>query len=537
MAFQNPFPPLYGVLSGLGTGRKIAFGLLAGGVLAALIALIFWTGRPDFRPLYTGLSPEDAGAVLEQLRAENIPYRIGEGGTIRVPADRVFELTMTLAARGLPAGGGVGFEIFDDARLGMTEFEQNVHFQRALQGELGRTIRRFDEVEDCRVHIAMASRSLFLEQEEPATASVIVRTVPGRRLSKSQVRSIVHLLATSVQGLSPEGVTVVDADGTLLSGPESVGGGEGEDGRLSLQRRMENSLELRVRTLLDEVLGSNRSIVRVSAELDFTRQETTEERFDPETVPRSRQVSRTGGTGPAGLAAGVPGVLSNMTDTTAEEAAETGPSAFTREEETINYEVGRTTRRTVAPVGRIRRLSVAVAVDGTWQAAEAPPEAPPEAPEDAPPPEPVYVARSADELETLTRLVERAVNFDPERGDRVEVANLPFAPAAPAIADETPDPGWPLAIRPFLPLLKYLAAGFLVLLLFFVVVRPLVKWVTGAPPVDARLLKQLPMTVNELERRVDPAGLPAPAGTDLNRAVSGDREQALRLIRRWMAEE
>ncbi|MFP4306522.1 MAG: flagellar M-ring protein FliF C-terminal domain-containing protein, partial [Desulfococcaceae bacterium] len=153
------------------------------------------------------------------------------------------------------------------------------------------------------------------------------------------------------------------------------------------------------------------------------------------------------------------------------------------------------------------------------------------------PPEPVYVARSADELETLTRLVERAVNFDPERGDRVEVANLPFAPAAPAIADETPDPGWPLAIRPFLPLLKYLAAGFLVLLLFFVVVRPLVKWVTGAPPVDARLLKQLPMTVNELERRVDPAGLPAPAGTDLNRAVSGDREQALRLIRRWMAEE
>jgi flagellar M-ring protein FliF len=533
MAFQNPFPPLFGVLSGLGTGRKIAFGLLAGGVLAALIALILWTGRPDFRPLYTGLSPEDAGAVLEQLRAENIPFRIGEGGTIRVPADRVFELTMTLAARGLPAGGGVGFEIFDGARLGMTEFEQNVHFQRALQGELGRTIRRFDEVEGCRVHIAMASRSLFLEQEEPATASVIVRTVPGRRLSKNQVRSIVHLLATSVQGLSPEGVTVVDADGTLLSGPESVGGADGEDGRLSLQRRMENALELRVRTLLDEVLGPNRSIVRVSAELDFTRQETTEERFDPETVPRSRQVSRTGGTGPAGLAAGVPGVLSNMTDTTAEKAAEMGPSAFTREEETINYEVGRMTRRTVAPVGRIRRLSVAVAVDGTWEAAEVPPEAA----EGAPPAEPVYVARSDDELQTLTRLVERAVNFDPDRGDQVEVANLPFAPDVPAIEDEAPDAGWPLAIRPFLPLLKYLAAGFLVLLLFFVVVRPLVKWVTGAPPVDARLLQQLPMTVNELERRVDPAGLPAPAGTDLSRAVSGDREQALRLIRRWMAEE
>lgn len=533
MAFQNPFPPLLGVISGLSTGRKIAFALLAGGTLAALVGLIFWTGRPEYRPLYTDLSPADAGAVVEQLRTDNVPYQVGEGGTIRVPGDRVFELTMTLAARGLPTGGGVGFEIFDNTRLGMTEFEQNVHFQRALQGELARTIGRFDEVEGCRVHIAMASRSLFVEEEQPATASVILRTVPGKRLSRGQVEGIVHLLATSVQGLSPNGVTVVNADGTLLSGPDGPTGGAGGDDRLAIRNRMERSLELRVRTLLDEVLGPGRAIVRVSADLDYTRQETTEERFDPETVPRSRQVSRVGGTGPAGLAAGVPGVLSNMTDTTEEETADAGPSAFTREEETINYEVGRVTRHTVAPVGRIRRLSVAVAVDGTYGK----PPVPEEASEDGSPPEPIYEPRTEAELATLTRLVERAVNFDADRGDQVEVANLPFASMKPTPGEEEIEEGWPLAVRPFVPLLKYLIAGFLLLMLFVLVVRPLVKWVTGAPPVDARLLKQLPMTVNELEQQVGPTGLPAPAGTDLTQTVSQDREQALRLIRRWMAEE
>lgn len=536
MSLRNPFPPLFGVIAGMSAGRKAAFGLLVGGTLAALVSLVLWTGRPDFRPLYTGLSPEDAAAVVEKLRADGVPYRIGEDGSIRVPADRVFELTMTLAGQGLPSGGGVGFEIFDNARLGMTEFEQNVHYQRALQGELARTIGRFEEVESCRVHLAMAARSLFVEQERPATASVVVRTSPGKSLSRRQVQGIVHLLSTSVQGLAPEGVAVVDTDGTLLSGPESGSGGDGGGERLAVQNRIERSMELRLRTLLDEVLGPDRSIVRVSCELDYTRQETTEERFDPETVPRSRQVSRTGGTGPAGIPAGVPGVLSNMTEAQTDPAADRGPSAFTREEETVNYEVGRLTRHTVSPVGRIRRLSVAVAVDGTY-APPTPEGSAAEADPDAPPPPSVYMPRTEAELATLARLVERAVNFDPERGDRVEVVNLPFESMKPAIADAAEDDGWPLAIRPFVPLMKYFVAGFLLLLLFVLVVRPLVKWITGAPPVDARLLKQLPMTVGELEQRVGPTGLPAGASNEWTRTVSRDREQALRLIRRWMAED
>jgi flagellar M-ring protein FliF len=516
--------PLKTIFDGLDTRKKISFIFLAALILAGFVYLLAWIGSPEMRPLYSNLSSQDAGMIVEQLKADKIPYEVASGNTIRVPVDRVFETTMTMASRGLPQGGGVGFEIFDNPRLGMTEFEQNVNYQRALQGELARTIGRFPAIQGCRVHIVMPTESIFVEQEKPASASVILDLFPGKQLHRKEIQGIVHLVSASVPGLSPNQITIVDGNGNMLSAA-GIGGGMGQGGGdyLAHQQQVEQKLGIRVKTMLDEVLGPGKSIVRVSCELDYRKQEVREETYDPEKVARSEQVSRTTSTDTAEAAAGVPGVLSNMTDAGREDSGPGGQTAFQKQETTANYEISKITRHTIDPVGEIRRISVAVIVDGTRRATGSDGGA-------GEPGEPVYVPRTDAEMTALTKIVQRAVNFNPERGDQVDVVNIPFVKGAPA--GRTEPAGWRKAldaVKPFVP-------AFLILLFLIFVARPLVRWMTRTPAVDSRLLKQLPMTVGEMEKEYkEPKQLPV--SDELTRAVSMNKDQTVQYIREWMKEQ
>ena len=314
MAISDISAQLKTVLGGMTPVKIVSLVTVIFITIAGFVILISWSGTSEFQPLYANLSPEDAGAILTRLKEKNIPYKVpANSDSILVPRDQLYEIRLELASQGLPLGSGVGFEIFDNAKLGMTEFVQNVNFQRALQGELSRTINRFDEVEGSRVHIVMGSKSLFVEDEEPATASVILKLAPGRSLGKDQVEAIVHLVSSSVSGLKPDNVTVVDNYGQMLAGSKD-GSSEGpvSSDQLALQEKMEKGLEHRVRTMLETALGPGKAIARVSCTLDFKRQEKTEELYHPDTkVIRSEQVlSESAGEDDAGTG-GVPGILSN----------------------------------------------------------------------------------------------------------------------------------------------------------------------------------------------------------------------------------
>lgn len=525
MPSRNFFTPLKTILDGLDTKKKISFLLLFGVILAGFIYLLVWIGSPEMKPLYSNLSSEDAGMVIDRLKADKIPYRVGPGNTILVPSDQVFETTMTLASRGLPQGGGVGFEIFDNPRLGMTEFEQNVNYQRALQGELARTIGRFPEIRNCRVHIVMPKESIFVEQEKPASASVILDLVPGKQLTRKEIQGIVHLVSASVPGLTPAEVAVVDGNGNMLSAADR-GAGPGQEGGdyLERQQQMEQKLGFRVKTMLDEVLGPEKSIVRVSCELDYRKQEIQEEKYDPEKVARSEQIVSTLSAQAPEAAAGVPGVLSNMTDAGKGGAEPSEKTGFQKQEKTANYEISKIIRRTVDPVGEIRRISVAVIVDGTYKAPEA------EGGKAEEPGGPVYVPRSEAEMAALTKIVQRAVNFDPDRGDQIDVVNIPFekGPQAEGVAAV---PWWKQAdaYKPVVP-------GVLILLFLLFVARPMVRWMTRSPAVDTQLLRQLPMTVGEMERGVG-GQKQLPLSDELNRTVGQNKEQAVQFLREWIKEQ
>src|SRR5437870_1114501 len=275
--------------------RRIVLIATGVGSLTAVLALAWWVQRPLYRPLFTNLAEQDASAIVEALRAEKAPFRLEDGGrAILVPADRLYELRLALASRGLPEGGGVGFELFDRQTLGQTDFLQRLNYQRALQGELGRTISRLGGVESSRVHLALPDRSLFVGEDRRPSAPVTVKLAPGRALSAAQVDGIVHLVAASVEGLAADGVTVVDQGGRMLNtnrpGGETVGA---SSTALEMQASIERQLAERVESMLAAVVGRDKAIARVAATLEVARVERTEETYDPErTALRTQRTTR-----------------------------------------------------------------------------------------------------------------------------------------------------------------------------------------------------------------------------------------------------
>lgn len=421
--------------------------------IAAAVLITSYVGyrssETTWATLFANLDREDGAAVVAKLKEMKIPYRVeGDGSTIEVPQANVRELRLELAGAGLPRGGGVGFESFDKLRLGATEFEQRVLYRRSLEGELSRTIDTIAAVQSSRVHLVLPERSVFVGRAEPASASIVLKLRPGRALGASEVNGVVHLVASSVAQLTPDHVAVVTTDGTVLHKPRRTGengmGGDDADEASSSARALEATLEERARSMIEKVVGPGHVDVRVSAELDRSRVERVEDRYDPKNVLRSEQ-SSVERAAVDNSATGVPGAESNLPDGSAKPAAPDGGVA-TRESHTRNFEVDHITEKRVLIGGTLRRLTVAVVVDGRGKDG----------------------ARSKEDVDRLTALVRSAVGADDKRGDVVTVESVPFLEAEVVAAPPT-HPLVPEAYRRYVPYAGA-GAGAFVLLSFVILV-------------------------------------------------------------------
>jgi flagellar M-ring protein FliF len=522
------------VFKTMSAGKMISLTVLIVATIWGLVVLINWSGKPDFMPLYTQLSAEDAGEVVARLREQKIPYKLShDGSTIQIPREKIYEIRLDLASQGVPRGSGVGFEVFDNTKLGVTEFVQNINYQRALQGELSRTINGLAEVESSRVHIVIPPRSVFIEEEEPATASVILKIRSGRWISADQVRGIVHLVSASVPRLHPENVTVVDDNGKMLAGAgdERTASKISSD-QLEFQKRKERLLEQSVASMLEQVLGRDKAIVRVSCDLDFMRQESTEELFLPQNqVVRSEQSTKEASSNPNDGPVGVPGMATNISKNKDNQSQAVGRNSYNKQNSTRNYEIGKTTNRKILPVGELQHLSVAVIVDGKYETVT-------KGKGNNKHTETKYEARSAEEMATLESIVKRAVNFNEARGDKVEVANIPFntdkltdmpeAKGVNSILD---------GIKAYGSYIKYFMGGLFVLLTFTIVIRPIIRWLTDTSWEDVELLEHLPKTIAEIEnqyRNADQAQ--STLVSQAAQLVQNNQADSTQLVQQWLKE-
>ncbi|RJP81656.1 MAG: flagellar M-ring protein FliF [Candidatus Zixiibacteriota bacterium] len=356
----------------------------------AIVGLLTWANRPQYTVLFSELSGGDASKIRDKLHDGKVRYKLESGGsTILVPSDRVYDLRLELAADGIPSQHGVGYEIFDRTNLGMSDFVQKLNYRRALEGELARTIISIAEVEQARVHLVIPEPSLFKDDEKDPTASVVLKFKGRSRLSEDQVRGIATLVARSVEGLDPDNVTILDAFGNLLSGMKSSDPGIGlTSTQLELQHKVEAYLASKAQTMLDGVLSPGRSIVRVTAELDFQQIERTSEVYDPESqVVRSEERMKS-------------------------QASDLDAAPSKEENSLTNYEINKTVEHLVSTGGNIKRLSAAVIVDGHYRAgADGAME---------------YTPRDAREMGALSNMVRGALGLREERGDVLEISNLAF---------------------------------------------------------------------------------------------------------------
>jgi flagellar M-ring protein FliF len=533
MGLRQLFLQLKALFQNLSPSKRATLLILIIGTVAGFSLLIAWTGRADFQPLYSNLAAEDAGIILSKLKEHKIPYRIsGNGNTILIPQEQIHEMRMNLASEGLPHGGNIGFEVFDNTKLGMTEFAQNVNYQRALQGELSRTINRFSEVESSRVHIVMPEKSLFIEDEDPATASVVLKLHPGKWLSQPQINGIIHLVSSSVPRLTTENVTVVDSSGKLLSGFKAQSGfGSLSSDQLEYQQKVERSLENRIKTMLEKALGPDKAIVRLSAGLNFKRQEKTEERYFPDNqVVRSEQSFNEKASEPEAVPGGIPGIRANLPQPPAQNKTgeTTTMTTFEKQDRTVNYEIGKITSHVMEPVGEIERISVAVLVDGTYkQVANAGGKL-----------ERSYIPRSAEEIKKLENICKRAVNFDEARGDQVEVVNIPFETTRLMDTQESTEPrDWMTWLKPYQSYLKYAFFGLFLFLSFVFIIRPLIRWLTDQSPAEMAMLKQLPKTVGELEGEYGNVTKHLTFTNQASQLVASDNDASVGVMRDWLKEK
>ena len=418
---------------------RIPLVIAAAAATAIIVAMVLWAKQPDYRVLYNNLSNEDGGAIVTQLTQMNIPYRFEEnGGALTVPAEKVHELRLRLAQQGLPKGGNVGFELLDKEKFGISQFSEQVNYQRALEGELSRTIETLGPVKNARVHLAMPKPTLFVREQKAPSASVTLNLQPGRALDEGQISAIVHMVSSSVAGLPPGNVTVVDQSGHLLTRSDAAGR-DLNDAQLKYATEVESRYQQRIEAILAPIVGGGNVHAQVTAQIDFDTREQTEEQYKPNTDPanaaiRSRQSSsneQIGGQYPGG----VPGALSNQpapansapietpkagaagnnnnaagnnnAATASTNAARPVPSN-THRDETTNYELDRTIRHTKMNVGSVKRLSVAVVVN--YRADD----------------KGKAVALNEQQLKQIEDLTREAMGYSSERGDSINVVNSQF---------------------------------------------------------------------------------------------------------------
>jgi flagellar M-ring protein FliF len=448
-------------LKGLGAARLMAMVAVTAALIGFFAFVIIRVTTPQLTTLFTDLSTEDSSAIIKDLERQAIPYELrNDGAIIMVPKDKVTRLRMKLAEGGLPKGGGVGYEIFDKSdALGTTSFVQNINHLRALEGELARTIRGIDRIQAARVHLVLPERPLFSRETPEPSASIVVR-VRGA-LEPQQIRAVRHLVASAVNGLKPQRVSIVDEAGQLLAdgGSSDNDNVVGDERRAAFEKRMRNDVE----AIVSSVVGAGRARVQLSADFDYNRITQTSDKFDPEgRVLRSSQTreesSATAETnGQVTVNNELPGNQRQDNPTPARDQSK-------KTEETNNYEISHTTKTEVTEAGRVNRISVAVLVDGSYVKNDKG--------------DMVYQERSKDQLDRIAALVRSAIGFDQKRGDQVEVVNLKFAdaPAVAPIAEPTGMMGMLQFTKDDVMYVIELAVMMLLsLVVLFMVVRPLVR--------------------------------------------------------------
>lgn len=519
---------LMAALERLRSSPKIILLISASAAISIIIALVFWAKSPDYRVLYSNITDQDGGAIVAQLNQMNVPYRFQEGGgAIMVPADKVHEARLTLAQLGLPKGGAVGFELLDQEKFGISQFSEQVNFQRALEGELARTIETLGTVQNARVHLAMPKPSMFVREQKQPSASVTVTLSNGRTLDSGQVSAITYLISSAVPGLNADNVTIVDQGGRLLT---QSGGQAMQTTQLKYTSEVEADYQQRIQTILATIVGRNNVKAQVTAQLDFTQHEQTAEQYQPNTSPekmaiRSRQTSDAEQGSKNGVG-GVPGALSNQPPTpatvpitqppvpnqpaqganaannTANNAASraTGTAETTvatpmpfnnRKDNTTNYELDRTLTHIKRSTGSIERLSVAVVVnylpgkDGT------------------------PVALTPEQLDQINALVKETMGYSAARGDTINIVNSPFT----AVEEDPAPPFWKQEgfINLLMSAARYLLIAIVAWFLWRKAVQP--AWLRNQELVLQRL---------ELEKQARQEELDASA----RRAESGARAKA-----------
>ncbi|BEO18847.1 flagellar M-ring protein [Serratia marcescens] len=429
---------LQAIWNRLRANPKIPLLVAASAAIAIVVALLLWVKSPDYRVLYSNLNDRDGGAIVTQLTQMNIPYRFAENGAaLLIPAEKVHETRLRLAQQGLPKGGAVGFELLDQEKFGISQFSEQINYQRALEGELSRTIESLGPVQNARVHLALPKPSLFVREQKSPSASVTLTLQPGRALDDGQINAIVYMVSSSVAGLPPGNVTVVDQAGRLLTQSD----GTGRDlnaSQLKYANEVENGFQRRIEAILAPVVGSANVRAQVTAQIDFATREQTDEQYQPNQQPdkaaiRSQQTSLSEQIGGPQVG-GVPGALSNQpsapatapietakpaagnnANATAQNAATTRSTATsgvpqnTRRDATTNYELDRTIRHTQHKAGTVQRLSVAVVVNylGTGKDGK---------------PQPM----GKEQLAQIEALVREAMGYSSSRGDTLNVVNTPF---------------------------------------------------------------------------------------------------------------
>jgi flagellar M-ring protein FliF len=466
--------------------------LLGAAALAAVVAAAYlWSSSPTYRVLFTNLSDRDGGAIIAQLSQMNIPYKNADGGTLLVPQDRVHEARLKLASAGLPKGSVVGFEVMETQRFGVTQFQEQVNYQRALEGELGRSIQTLAPVAGARVHLALPKQSGFLRDKQPPTASVLLQMHPGKALDRQQVAGIVHLVSSSVPELNPKSVSVVDQHGNLLAS-ERQGAAGLDAAQLDYVARIEADTIKRIEDILEPIMGRGNVRAQVTADVDFSQVENMAETYAPnqgadtKAAIRSQSTQESSQPGPAG-AQGIPGALSNQPPTPptapingaapplnpAQGAAAAGSN--TRREAVTNFEVDKTVRHTKVASGQIKRLSAAVVVNHRTRPGEAGAAA-------------TSAPLSEEEVKNINALVREAMGFNDKRGDSLNVVNSAFSTVDIGTAEALPIWKQPDVVALGKEVGKALLFLLLTMIVVFGVVRPALKAVATAPKAPVRAL-------------------------------------------------
>jgi len=470
-------PGMAQLLIGIPSQQKLGLIVAVAATVALLSGLWLWGQTPDYRVLYANLAERDGGAVIESLQQQNIPYKFAEGGgALMVPASRVHEVRLKMATLGLPKGGTAGFELMENQKFGTSQFLEQVNFQRALEGELARSVQTMAAVSNARVHLAIPKPSVFIKDKQKPTASVVLALYAGRALDEGQVNAIVHLISSSVPEMRAENVTVVDQNGNLLSASADGKRQMLDASQMKYVRQIEQDYVQRILDILSPITGTQNVRAQVTASLDFTEKEQTSESYAPNQPPNAaavRSMQSTESLDGVKTAGGVPGALSNqppvpatapiVAPANALPAVNGAATEKSLKEQRTNYEVDRTIQHTRLPVGNIKRLSVAVVLNNRSVAdAEG---------------KMVSTPYSEEEKNQISALVREAVGFEVTRGDSLNLLNSAFNDTQ-EVLEAIPLWQQPEIIALTKDLLKYLLIGGGVIYLLFGIIRPAVRRAT-----------------------------------------------------------